>query len=426
MKLLVKGKIYTNKGLLDGSILVQDGRIIRVAKNIREPVDKLLDYSGGRRIVLPGLIDLHVHMRDFELSYKEDFFTGTGAAAMGGFTVVADMPNTRPRVNRPDVLKKREKVAKEKALVDYAFYYGVPDREADLVGGIEDLAMGFKIFMQHEFYTDKRRLTEKVLEFASKREMLVVVHAENPKFFVETEMGLSGLPQAEASAIKDIAKLALSYGFPLHVTHISSAAGMRELLRWRGRVGITVDTCPYYLLLNAKEALTKGAVAKVYPSIKSSKDAEILLRRLKEGKIDAIVSDHAPHPPEEKSDPRSASAGFPGLETTLTLLLTLVNNGVLELRDVVRICATNPAKILKLNEIGSIDKGKIGNFTVVDLHRRATINPKAFVSRGKCSPFEGKKVEGMPVATIVRGEPVMLDGELVATAGWGKNVKTYR
>jgi len=425
MKLIVKGKLFTSEGILDGSVLIEDERIVRIAKEIREPADEVLDYDKKGYIVLPGLVDIHVHMRDFELSYKEDFHTGTGAAAMGGFTVVADMPNTRPKVDKLAVLKKREHVAKGKALVDYGLYYGVPDRENDLVDEIRSLAIGFKIFMQQEFYTDKRELAEKVFEFASRKKMLVVAHAENPKFFAKTGASATGAQKAEASAIKDIARLALSYGFPLHITHLSSADGAREFLRWKKQVEITADTCPHYLLLSEDDVRLQRAVAKVQPPLKTKADAKVLLRKLKDGSIDAISSDHAPHSLEEKAKFESALPGFPGLETTLPLLLTMVNKGLLGMEDVVRACATNPSKILGLDLLGAIEKGKIGNLTVINLHRRARIDPKSFMSKAKYSPFEGREAEGMAVATVVRGQPVMLDGEIVARKGWGKNVKTY-
>jgi dihydroorotase len=255
--------------------------------------------------------------------------------------------------------------------------------------------------------------------------MLVVAHAENPRFFVETQMGPAGTPEAEASAIKDIAGLALGRGFPLHVTHISSAAGVSEFLSWKRRVKITADTCPHYLLLSEDDVRLQGAVAKVHPPLKTKADARVLLERLKDGGIDAISSDHAPHSPEEKKDLKSAPPGFPGLETTLSLLLTMVDKGLLGIEDILRACVANPSKILGIDQIGSIEEGKMGNLTVVDLHRRARIDSKSFVSKAKYSPFEGREVVGMPVATIVRGRPVMLDGEIVAQKGWGENVKAY-
>jgi dihydroorotase len=424
MSLIVKGKIFTTQGITEGSVLIEDGRIGKVSREINERADEALDYSGQGYLILPGLIDLHVHLRDFELSYKENFHTGTSAAAMGGFTVVADMPNTRPRVNTLEILRERERAAKSKSIIDYGLYFGLPDREVDLVEGIESLAVGFKIFMQHEFYTGKRLLTEKVLEFASEKRMLVVVHAEDPRFSINTEIGSVGTPEAEAHAIEEISSYALRYLFPLHVTHLSSAAGVGEFLKWKKQMPITADTCPHYLLLNEEDAQIKGAIAKVYPALKSKSDAEVLLERVRDGSIDAICSDHAPHSLEEKLDLQSAHGGFPGLESTLPLLLTMVNKGLLGIYDVVRACTTNPSKILGLNA-GAIEEGKTGNLTIIDLHRRGKIDPKSFMSKAKYSPFDGRDVEGMPVATIVRGQIVMLDRKIIARAGCGVNVKTY-
>ena len=419
MRLMVKGKLSTPKGIERGSILIENGRIAKIAKNIREQADEVLDYSEKEGcFILPGFVDIHVHMRDFELAYKEDFYTGTAAAAMGGFTVVVDMPNTKPEVNTPNLLGKRDRLAKSKALVDYGLYYGVPEDAANLTKEIKAPTVGFKVFMQREFYTDKRRLVEAVFEHASREKMLVVAHAENPEFNVGTE--------SEVSAIRDIATHASHYGFQLHVTHLSSAAGSEESLKWKNSIKITTDTCPHYLLLTQDDAKLLGSVAKVFPPLKRDSDAKILLERLRDGEIDALSSDHAPHSLKEKADPEKAPSGFPGLETTVPLLLTLVNKKLLALEDLVRVCSTSPSIILGLNKIGAIEKGKIGNLTIVDLHQKGKIDPNRFVSKAKYSPFEGREVEGMAVGTIVRGKPVMLKGEIVATKGWGMNVKNYR
>jgi len=423
MRLMVKGKLFTPKGITRSSILIEEGKIAKIAKDIHESADVVLDYSEKENyLVFPGFIDIHVHMRDFELAYKEDFYTGTGAAAMGGFTIVADMPNTKPKVNTPALLKERDRVAKSKALVDYGLYYGVPEDAAHLTEEVEALAIGLKVFMQHEFYTEKLRLVESVLEYAGKEGMLVVAHAENPKFFVGAQMGT---PEAEASAITDMATYASRYGFPLHVTHLSSAAGFEESLKWKKSIKLTTDTCPHYLLLTHDDFKLLGSVAKVFPALKSDIDAKILLERLRGAEIDALSSDHAPHSLREKADPEEAPGGFPGLETVVPLLLTLVNKNLLTFEDLVRVCSTNPSKILRLNEIGAIEEGKMGNLTIVDLHRKEKIDPQLFMSKAKFSPFEGREVEGKAVGTIVRGQPVMLDGEIAATKGWGMNVKNY-
>lgn len=424
MSLMVSGKFFTGQGILEGSVLIEEGRIVKIAKAIQGRADEVLDFNRKGYVVLPGLVDIHVHMRDFELSYKEDFQTGTSAAAMGGFTAIADMPNTRPKVNYLSILEERERVANNKSLVDYGLYLGVPDREEDLVDDVKSLAVGFKVFMLQDFYTERLRLAEKVFEFASRKKMLVVAHAESPKFFKKTAFGNSGTPEAEVQAIKDISSFSLKHAFKLHLTHLSSAAGAKESMKWKNQATMTTDTCPHYLFLTEEDTKQKGAIAKVDPSLKDKADAEFLLDRVKDGSIDAISSDHAPHSLEEKRGSNPPS-GFPGLESTLPLLLTLVNKGLLRIEDVVRTCATNPTKVLGLDRAGEIEEGKMANLTVVDLHRETKIEPKNFKSKAKYSPFEGMELKGMPIATIVRGQSIMLDGEIVGMPGWGKNVKTY-
>lgn len=428
MRLVVKGKIFTIRGLIDGSILVEEGRIKKVVKgNPRWPADETLDYGGKRgNVILPGLVDAHVHMRDLDLSYKEDFYTGTRSAAAGGFTIVADMPNTRPRTNTPQALKDKENLARNKALVDYCLYYGVPNDSEHLTGDVQKLAVGIKVYMQDEFYSERRSLVENTLKYAAEKKLLVVSHAENPAFFVHGPSGTLRTAEAEVSAIRDISSRAKDLNFRLHVTHLSSKAGLEELLKRKVEVNLTIDTCPHYLLLSAEDVRMQKGIAKVYPSIKGRVDAETLLTAARNGGIDAITSDHAPHTVEEKSgDMERALGGFPGLETSLPLLLTLVNKGALDLGDVVRLCSTNPSKILGIRDAGEIGEGKMGNFTIVDLHRKFKIEPQKFESKAKFSPFAGWEVEGKAVATVVRGTPVMVDGEIVGPRGWGMNAKTY-
>jgi dihydroorotase len=418
LSLVVRGKIFLSGRLLDGCILVEDGRIAKIAKELSGE-----EFRFGRdRVVLPGLVDMHVHLRDFELSYKEDFETGTMAAAMGGFTAVADMPNTRPPVNRPSVLRKREEVARRKSFVDYALYYGVPEREPDLKDEIGKLAVGVKIFMHREFYGGRKEMVIKTLKFAARKNLPVICHAENPGFFVRTGMGEVGTPEAEAEAIKDAVRMVGELGFRLHLTHLSSRAGTEVFARLKAK-GISADTCPHYLLLTRENLGRLGGLAFVHPSIKEMEDRRALLRMLREGVIDAVTSDHAPHSLDEKMSERPVP-GFPGLETTLPLLLTMVNRGLLSMRDIVRACAERPAEILGLRGIGKIEVGAWANFTVVDLRRTWRIDPSEFKSKARFSPFAGRTVKGMPVATIVRGEPVMLEREIVGKKGWGKNVKT--
>ncbi len=413
-------------GISEGFVSVVNGRIVRIEKNLRRKVDSFLDFRKAGVVVLPGLIDMHVHLRDFTLAREESILTGTRAAARGGFAVVLDMPNTKPRLNSPSLLRRRDALARRRAVVDYGFYYGTPEKMKDLTETVPMLCVGFKIYMVEEFYTEKREMVDGVLRFASRKDMPVVVHAENPEFF--GSKGHERPPEAEASAIGHIVEVASKHHSRLHITHLSSSLGLSEF--WtkkkslRGRVDLSTDTCPHYLLLTVKDLLKKGAVAKVYPPLRGDEDREVLLRGLRNGRIDAVTSDHAPHLIEEKQDMETASGGFPGLETTLPLLLTLVNKKKLRLGDIVRLCSVAPSKILRIPRVGEIREGNWGNFTVVDLRRDHRINPEEFESKAKYTPFEGMLVKGAPICTIVRGRPVFLDGEIVSKGG-GKNVKTY-
>jgi dihydroorotase (multifunctional complex type) len=402
-RLLVRGRLLTPVGLVEGTIREEGGRIVEIS---RAGEGEALDFSGAGMVILPGLIDMHVHLRDELLSYKEDFTSGTSAAAAGGFVLVGDMPNTRPPVNSLARLEERERLAAGKALVDYGLYVGVGPLE-----GTERLSLGLKVFMTSDYYSDRRGETVEALRYAEQRKGLVVVHAENPRLYREGRLGMEGTPEAEAEAVREICVQGLSR---LHLTHLSSRAGLGTVR------GATCDTCPHYLLLGGREL---GPFAKVHPSIKGKEDSDALLQAIGEGKIQAITSDHAPHLPEEKGDPATAPGGFPGLETALPLLLTLVNKGVLSLERLVELCSTNPARILGLEGFGSLEPGKFCSLTVVDLKAEDEIRAERFHSKSKFTPFEGWKVKGKPVATIVRGRLVMRGGEILEKPGWGKNVR---
>jgi dihydroorotase len=428
MSTLLKGRIFTFDGIFEGSILIEGGIISKIARgdlNVR--ADESLDFRGKPDcLILPGFIDAHVHLRDLELSYKEDFYTGTRAAAKGGYTIIADMPNSKPRTNTPSSLEEKARIAEEKAMVDFGLYYGVPKDPAHLTEIVKELAIGIKIYMVEDFYSETREMAMMAFSYAAGENLPVVVHAENPSFFVDSLSGKIRTTEAEASAIGDACAAATNYGFQLHVTHLSSLKGLNEFIRWKEKLGCTSDTCPHYFLLTEEVVESLKGVAKVYPPLRGEADVRAILEAVRTGKIDAITSDHAPHAIWEKAvEFERALGGFPGLETTLPLLLTLVEKNLLKLEDLVKLCSTNPAKIFRIKNVGAIEEGKIGNLTVVDLSRRHKIEPENFESKSKLSPFGGMEVIGKAVATIVRGSPVMLEGEIIGEKGWGTNVKNY-
>jgi dihydroorotase len=411
LNLTVRGKLFTPQGVKQGCVRISGGWIEEVGREL-PPEGEMLDFGGKGKVILPGLIDMHVHLRDFRLSYKEDFRTGTRAAARGGYTVVADMPNTLPRVNTLSVLRRREALGRRRAVVDFGLYFGVPERGEELRKEIGKRCLGIKVYLPEE--GGKETLGE-ALSFAARRKLLVVAHAEDPSLFRNGKRP----PQAEAAGIRRMAEWSLREGFRLHITHLSSSAGLEELERWRGKLRLSADTCPHYLLLTSKHE--RNPLARVFPPLRAPGDAAALLRGIREGRIEAITSDHAPHSPEEKKKP-DGPGGFPGLETELPLLLTLVKKRRLTLEEVVRSCSLNPALLLGL-PAGRIEEGLIGNLTVVDLERSFRIDPSEFESRAKYSPFEGMLVTGEAFCTIVRGRPVFLEGRV--EGGRGMNVKSY-
>jgi len=412
LNLTVRGRLFTPEGLREGWVRISGGWIEEVGREL-PPEGEVLDFRGKGKVILPGLIDMHVHLRDFRLSYKEDFRTGTRAAARGGYTVVVDMPNTLPRVNTLSVLRRRENLGRRRAVVDFGLYFGVPERREELKKEIGRRCLGIKVYLPEE---GGKETLEDTLSFAAREKLLVVAHAEDPALF---RKGGERPPEAEAAGIRRMAEFSLKHGFRLHLTHLSSSVGLEELERWRGKLRLSADTCPHYLLLTHRHG--RNPLARVFPPLRGPRDRIALLRGIREGKIEAITSDHAPHSLQEKREP-DGPGGFPGLETELPLLLTLVRKGRLTLGEVVRSCSFHPALLLGL-PAGRIERGCIGNLTVVDLEKSFRIDPSEFESKAKYSPFEGMRVTGAAFCTIVRGKPVFLEGRV--EGGRGVNVKSY-
>lgn len=414
--LLIEGKIHDGLRLFDGYVLLEDGLVSGVGLGWYEGAADSRVKLGNKQVALPGLIDMHVHLRDFELEYKEDFHTGTRAAAKGGLTVVADMPNTRPKVNRPSLLVERDRIARSKAVVDYGLYYGV-SREVD--ERVKLLALGFKVYSHEEYYKSQKEEVLATLQHASSAKMPVLVHAENPELFEE---GGARPPIAERSAIETFASLARTYGFQLHITHASSGDGAVAISdAKRLSPSVTADTCPHYILLTEGEVDER--IAKVHPPLRSEDHRKAVLTAFIEGALDALSSDHAPHALCEKVS-HDPPGGFPGLETMLALMTTLVDKGLVTLDRLVSSMSTIPARILHLNKLGLLLKGFVGNVTIIDLNKEWIIDSSEFESKAKYSPFDGYRVKGKALATVVRGEVVMEGDEVKVTRG-GTNVKSY-
>lgn len=423
---IYRGKAIIGDEIREATIVIDRGLIIGVhgpAYSIQS--DVVLDYSGRNGVVaLPGAIDIHVHLRGLELSYKEDEYTGTRAAARGGFTVVIDMPNTKPYINTKEALLRKLHELERKSIVDYGLYIGVPNT----LDAMEELMVFTKNIIGLKIYPHdlKKSFLSKILRHAAKKNLVIVVHAEDPDYLREVDKPgyrwLGRTVESEMHAIMRIGAMARWYNARIHITHITSSYGLRTAKQY----GFTVDATPHHLLLDSSYEEKFGAIAKVNPPLRPGPVCEMLLEDLRHGLIDAIATDHAPHSIKEKSAGfAQAPPGIVGLETAIPLILTLSWKGFISLVDVAKLISGNPARILGLSRLGSIKEGYVGNLTIVDVDAEYIIRPDEFESKAKFSPFEGFACRGRPIATIVRGEIIYLNGVFHGDRGYGVNVKEY-
>ncbi len=396
------------------TLCIRGGRVVGVERGGRGEID-----FDDNLLILPGFIDLHVHLRGLRLSYKEDELSGTLAAAAGGVTLVVDMPNTEPRVDNVEVLGLKLAALRRNAVIDYGVYAGVPrvPGEAQRLAASR-LIMGFKVYPEDLEAGDN---LEEVLYAAWRHNLLVILHSEHPGLIREGcrpgERWKCRSIGSELAALEELRSRA-PRGVRVHVTHVTSP----QLLRAAKGAGYTVDVTPHHLLLDSRAEAEQGCVAKVNPPLRPRDIREKLLQDVAAGEVDAIATDHAPHAVEEKmSGFEECPPGIPSLEFYARLVLTLVAKGVVELGDVIRLMSVKPAEILGIRRYGCVEPGCIASYTVVDLKREGRIVGYETFSKAKLTPFDGWVYRGEPVATIVRGVLVYRDGCVCVKPGWGEN-----
>jgi len=402
---IVRGRVWF-RGRLDSlSIGIdEEGRIAAVRKILRG--DDILDH--GDALILPGCVDMHVHMRDPGLTEKEDFPSGTRSAAIGGVTTIADMPNTRPPVTEPGAVARKIAVLHGRAMVDYALYASPPSGR-----GLERFteAIGFKVYMAEttgDLQVDLPA-TEDILAAAELDKRPVVVHAEDPQKFTRPQTrGLQGHSMArpeesEASAIAAVGRL--RGGAAVHVAHVTNVEALDAV-----PPGVTTEVAPHHLFLDFSK--DRGAFGKVNPPLRSPGTRDALWEAFRSGRCDAVASDHAPHTAEEKQHAfDEAPAGVPGVATSFPLLMRRARAGDVSLERIVTSMASRPAGILGI-EKGTIEIGRVADLIAIDPRRAVRITAKGV--RYKCgwTPFEG--MEGsFPQHVYLRGEAIIEDGEPV-------------
>jgi len=420
MKILIsKANVVNHDGIKMGSdILIENGKIAAIGEH--------LTIEAGRKInaenlwVFPGLVDAHCHLRDPGYEYKEDIISGSKSAARGGFTSVACMPNTNPVVDNSAVVSYITEKAKSEAVVNVypigAITKGLKGEELSEMGSMKEA--GIVAVSDDGRPVMNSSVMKKAMVYAQQFNLPVISHCEDLDLAEEgsmnegamsTKLGLRGIPSiAESVMVSRDILLAEYNNVPIHIAHVSNRYSV-ELIRQAKKRGVkvTCETCPHYFTLTDKACENYNTNAKMNPPLQTEDDVLAIKEGLRDGTIDIIATDHAPHHFDEKNvEFDCAPNGIVGFETAFPLAYTyLVEPGILSLPQLAEKLSTKPARILNLDK-GIIACGKDADLTMVDLDTEFTINVSEFASKSKNSPFDGWKVKGKIIMTIVNGKIV--------------------
>ena len=387
MSLLIKnGKIYQNGTLARKNIFIKKDKIVKITSRELKS-DKVIDAKN--KIIIPGLIDGHVHFREPGLTHKEDFLTGSMAAAAGGITTILDMPNTIPPTTNLQRLEEKRKLAR-KSIVNYGFHFGSANDNIAEIEKVKGVA-SVKIYMDHttgDLKLDDHNALKKI--FSSNK--TITVHGENENILKALEFIQHG-------------------GSHVHFCHVSSKEELHYAKGKKIKNPVSVEVCPHHLFLTAKDLNELGNLGEMKPGLKTKDDQKALWEGIHNGKVNTIATDHAPHTKEEKMQ-ANYPYGVPGCETMLPLLLDSVNNQKITLKKIIELCCENPAKIFKIKNKGFIKEGFDADLAIIDLNLEKKVNNDELFTKCKWSPFDGWKLKGWPLATVVNGNIAFEDGKI--------------
>lgn len=398
-------RVYRKGEFRELEIGVKDGRIAGVGLDL-PPGKEEEDF--GNNMVMPGVIDGHVHFREPGETEKEDFRSGSRAAARGGVTTLVDMPNNEPPIKTAKLFREKKDAAEDKSLVNFALYSGIPEDLVEIRELLEAGAVGFKYYMAEE-EVDFDELSASMDENGA----LLAVHAEDPEVLnpegppKTPEEYLASRPaEAELSAVD---KLLVNPPRRLHVVHVTLPESVSRLGE-----RATMEVTPHHLMLSRSEVELEDFTAVTNPPIRTFDEVNKLQELFNSGKIGMIASDHAPHRPSEKltSDPESGSPGIPGVETILPLSLTYAKENNLPLSLPIDALTARPAEVFGFSDRGRIEEGCWADLTVVESGISQKISGEDFYSKARVTPFEGYEVSFRPMVTYANGTPIYREGKI--------------
>ena len=426
MKILIKnGTVVTAQKELKQNLLIEDGIVTRLEAGFETQADEVIDAEGA--YVLPGLVDAHCHLRDPGYEYKEDIATGTRSAAMGGFTSVACMANTKPVADNKAVIRYIIDKAQREGVVHVfpigAMTKGLLGEELAEIGEMKEA--GIVGVSDDGRSVENSQVMLRVMTYAHMFGVTVICHSEDSALSdggvmnegaLSTMMGLRGIPKAaeEIMIARDII-LAERTGIPVHLCHVSTALGVELVRNAKARgVAVTAETCPHYFTLTEKACEGYNTLAKVNPPLRSDEDVAAVIQGLRDGTLDIIATDHAPHHQDEKNvEFDQAANGMIGFETALPLAYTaLVKAGHLTMPQLVQKMCKRPAEILKIDK-GELIPGKMADVIIFNPHESYSVDVTKMVSKSKNTPYHGWPVSGKVTTTIVGGRIVVRDGKLM-------------
>jgi dihydroorotase len=418
-RVVKNGRVYFDGRLQNVDLWTRNGKIAGLGGNYQ--AEETIDGRG--KIVLPGVIDIHVHFRDPGYTHKEDWETGSTSAVAGGVTTVVDQPNTDPPTVDARSYRMKLEIAERRSVVDFCLNGGP--------GQVKTLAeLGASAIGEIFTYDHGDEELQKILDETAKAGLLPTIHAEDREVIQENteplrdrwEPELYSLARPNLAESKAIEKV-LAMTNRAHICHLSTSEGL-DLVRTAKSKGnkVSCEVTPHHLLFTKRDWRRQGTFLKMNPPLRDFQDKDALWEGLRKGDVDVVASDHAPHLPEEKRDEIwDAPPGVPGVETMLPLMLMAVRSNLLSLDRMVDALSRRPAEIFGLASKGRIAVGMDADLAIIDPRAASDIRADRLHSGAEWTPYEGRRAL-FPAITMIRGEVVFMDGELFAKPGFGRNL----